>query len=224
MGPGKKGLSPAYMKEAVEASLRRLRIDCIDVYLGHRDDPDTPLEETLGGFVRLIEQGKIRVAGCSNFSAARLKEALDIGKSKGLPRLDVLQPLYSLIERDTFEGELRDLCVRENIGVIGFYALANGFLSGKYRSKGDMAGRTRGVRVEKYMNDRGFHILGALDAVAARRKAKPAQVALAWLLSRPGLTAPIASATSLEQLKELTSAVNLPLDSADLAELDKASA
>ncbi len=224
MGPGKKGLSPVYMKEAVEASLRRLGVDCIDVYLGHRDDPETPLADTLGGFARLIEQGKIRVAGCSNFSAARLKEALDIGKKQGLPRLDVLQPLYNLIERDAFEGDLHALCVREKIGVIGFYALANGFLSGKYRTKADMAGHTRGARVEKYMNDRGFRIVGALDAVAARHRAKPAQVALAWLVGRPGLTAPIASATNLDQLKELTAAVNLTLDTDDLATLDKASA
>ena len=202
MGPGKKGLSPVYMKGAVEASLRRLGIDCIDVYLGHRDDPETPLADTLGGFARLIEQGKIRVAGCSNFSAARLQEALDIGKKQNLPRLDVLQPLYNLFDRDAFEGDLADLCIREKIGVIGFYALANGFLSGKYRSKADMAGRIRGPRVEKYMNDRGFRILAALDAVAARYQAKPAQVALAWLVGRPGLAAPIASATKSARIRE----------------------
>jgi len=224
MGPGKKGLSPAYIAEAAEASLRRLRIDCIDVYLGHRDDPDTPLADTLGAYARLIEQGKVRVVGSSNYSAARLREALDLAANKGLPRLDVAQPLYSLIERDTFEGELRDLCIAENVGVIGFYALANGFLSGKYRSKADMAGRSRGARVEKYMNDRGFRVLAALDAVAARRRAKPAQIALAWLLTRPGLTAPIASATDLGQLRELIAAVDVVLDRDDLAELDKASA
>lgn len=224
MGPGKKGLSPAYIAEAVEASLRRLRIDCIDVYLGHRDDPDTPLADTLGAYARLIEQGKVRVVGSSNYSAARLREALDLSARHGLPRLDVAQPIYSLVERDTFEGELRDLCIAENIGVIGFYALASGFLSGKYRATADMAGRTRGPRVEKYMNERGFRVLAALDAVAARRGAKPAQVALAWLLTRPGLTAPIASATDLGQLRDLIAAVDIVLDRDDLAQLDKASA
>jgi aryl-alcohol dehydrogenase-like predicted oxidoreductase len=224
MGPGKKGLSPAYIKEAAEASLRRLRIDCIDVYLSHRDDPDTPLADTLGAYARLIEQGKIRVAGSSNYTAPRLKEALDLAVKHGLPRLDVTQPLYSLVERDTFEGALQDLCIEENVGVIGFYALASGFLTGKYRSKADMAGQTRGPRVEKYLDDRGFRILAALDAVAARHRAKPGQVALAWLLARPGLTAPIASATTPGQLKELTAAVELKLDRDDVAELDKASA
>jgi len=224
MAPGKVGLSTRYMTEAVEASLRRLKTDYIDLYQSHKDDPDTPVEETLGAFAKLIEQGKVREIGASNFSAARLKQSLDASTAQGLPRYQSLQPLYSLVERKSFEGELESLCLKEKVGVIGYYSLASGFLTGKYRSKADMDGRTRAPRVEKYVNEAGFRVLDALDEVAARHGAKPGQVALAWLIARPSVTAPIASATNLEQLKELTASASIELDAADIDRIDKASA
>jgi len=223
MGPGKVGLSPAYMVEAVEASLRRLKTDYIDLYQSHKDDPDTPVEATLEAYARLIEQGKVREIGASNFTAERLKEALDLSK-KGLPRYQSLQPIYSLVERDTLEGPLEDLCLAENVGVIGFYSLASGFLTGKYRSKDDMAGQIRAPRVEKYLNDKGFGVVAALDEVAEKHGAKPGQVAMAWLMARPSVCAPIASATNLDQLDELVKSVNVTLDAGDIAKLDAASA
>lgn len=224
MGPGKVGLSAAYMMEAVEASLRRLQTDYIDLYQSHRDDPNTPVEETLGAYAKLIEQGKVREIGASNFSAARLKESLDAGTRQGLPRYQSLQPLYSLVERKDFEGELEALCLKEKIGVIGYYSLASGFLTGKYRSKADMEGRTRAPRVEKYVNEAGFRVLDALDAVAEKHTAKPGQIALAWLIARPSVTAPIASATNLGQLAELAAAAEIRLDAEDIDRIDKASA
>ena len=223
MGPGKVGLSPKYMAEAVEASLRRLKTDYIDLYQSHKDDPDTPVEVTLEAYARLIEQGKVREIGASNFSAERLGEALDLSK-KGLPRYQSLQPMYSLVERDALEGALEDLCLAENVGVIGYYSLASGFLTGKYRSKADMAGRTRGPRVEKYLNDKGFGIMAALDDIAEKYGAKPGQVAMAWLMARPSVCAPIASATNLEQLDELLKSVEVVLDADDIARLDAVSA
>ena len=224
MAPGKVGLSPAYMMEAVEASLRRLKTDYIDLYQSHRDDPDTPVAATLEAYARLIEQGKVREIGASNFTAARLKEALDASAAQGLPRYQTLQPLYSLVERASYEGELQDLCVKEDIGVIGYYSLASGFLTGKYRSKKDTEGQARAPRVEKYLNDKGFAVIAALDAVAAKHKAKPGQVALAWLMAQPGVAAPIASATNLDQLKDLIAATRLKLDAEAIAALDAASA
>ena len=224
MGPGKVGLAPAYMMQAVEDSLRRLKTDYIDLYQSHRDDPDTPIEATLEAYARLIEQGKVREIGASNFTADRLKQALDISASQGLPRYQTLQPIYSLVERDTFEGPLQELCVAEEIGVIGFYSLASGFLTGKYRSKADMEGQIRGPRVEKYLNDKGFGIVAALDDVAARHKAKPGQIALAWLMARPAVAAPIASATNLDQLSEMIASVNVTLTQPDIEQLNKASA
>jgi aryl-alcohol dehydrogenase-like predicted oxidoreductase len=223
MAPGKKGLSLAYMQTAVEDSLRRLQTDYIDLYQSHRDDPDTPIEETLSAYADLIKAGKVREIGASNFSAARLAESLKISSEKGLPRYQSLQPLYSLVERAEFEGPLEDLCLAETIGVIGYYSLASGFLTGKYKSRADMEGRTRGPRVEKYLNDYGFGVVKALEEVAARYEAKPGQIALAWLIARPSVTAPIASATNLEQLAELVEAAEIDLDAESIEKIDAAS-
>ena len=223
MAPGKKGLSRAYMMQAVEDSLRRLQTDYIDLYQSHRDDPDTSIEETLSAYADLIKQGKIREIGASNFSAARLGESLKISTEKGLPRYQSLQPQYSLVERAEFEGPLEDLCLAEKVGVIGYYSLASGFLTGKYRSKADMEGRLRGARVEKYLNDYGFGVVKALDDVAKRYNAKPGQIAIAWLIARPSVTAPIASATNLDQLKELMGAAEINLDTAAIQQIDAAS-
>jgi aryl-alcohol dehydrogenase-like predicted oxidoreductase len=223
MAPGKKGLSRAYMQIAVEDSLRRLQTDYIDLYQSHRDDPETPIEETLSAYADLIKQGKVREIGASNFSTERLGESLKISTEKGLPRYQSLQPQYSLVERAEFEGPLEDLCLAEKVGVIGYYSLASGFLTGKYRSRADMEGRTRGPRVEKYLNDYGFRVLKALDEVASRYEAKPGQIALAWLIARPSVTAPIASATNLEQLAELIEAAEIDLDAESIQMIDAAS-
>jgi aryl-alcohol dehydrogenase-like predicted oxidoreductase len=224
VGPGKKGLSRGYMMQAVEASLRRLQTDYIDLYQSHRDDPDTPIEETLSAYAELIKQGKVREIGASNYSAGRLGEALRISSTQGLPRYQSLQPLYSLVERHDFEGELEKLCLREKIGVIPFYSLASGFLTGKYRSAADAEGRARGSRVAKYLNDAGFRVVAALDDVAKRYQATPAQIALAWLIARPSVTAPIASATNLDQLREILRAPEITLDNNAITQIDKASA
>ena len=223
MAPGKKGLSRAYMQSAVEASLRRLQTDYIDLYQSHRDDPETPIEETLSGYADLIKQGKVREIGASNFSADRLAESLKISTDKGLPRYQSLQPHYNLVERTEFEGPLEDLCLAEKIGVIGYYSLASGFLTGKYKSRADTEGRARGGGVEKYMTDHGFGVIKALEEVAARYEAKPGQVALAWLIARPSVTAPIASATNLEQLAELVEAAEIDLDAESIQKIDAAS-
>jgi aryl-alcohol dehydrogenase-like predicted oxidoreductase len=223
MGNGKKGLSPAYMLRAVEDSLRRLQTDYIDLYQSHRDDPDTPMTEVLETYQRLIEQGKVRAIGASNFTAARLAEALETSRKHGLPRYETLQPHYNLAERADFEGDLEPLCRREQIGVINYYSLASGFLTGKYRSNADLAGRERAGGAGKYLNERGLRILAALDDVAARHHATPAQITLAWLIARPAITAPIVSATSPEQWAELASAPQVKLDSQSIAQLDRAS-
>ena len=223
MAVGKKGLSRAYMVQAVEDSLRRLQTDYIDLYQSHRDDPETPIEETLSAYADLIKQGKVREIGASNFSAARLSESLKISTDKGLPRYQSLQPQYSLVERAEFEGPLEDLCLKEKVGVIGYYSIASGFLTGKYRSKSDMEGRTRGPRVEKYLNEYGFGVVAALDDVAKRYNAKPVQIAMAWLIARPSVTAPIASATNLDQLAELLKSAEITLDAAAIAQIDAAS-
>jgi aryl-alcohol dehydrogenase-like predicted oxidoreductase len=223
MAPGKKGLSRKYMMQAVEDSLRRLRTDYIDLYQSHRDDPDTPIEETLSAYADLIKQGKVREIGASNFSAPRLAESLKISTEKSLPRYQSLQPQYSLVERAEFEGPLEDLCLNEKIGVIGYYSIASGFLTGKYRSKADAEGRARGARVEKYLNDYGFGVIAALDDVAKRFNATPVQVAMAWLIARPSVTAPIASATNLDQLAELLKSAELQLDAAAIQQIDAAS-
>lgn len=217
------GLSPKNIQAAADASLQRLRCEQIDLYQAHEDDASVPLAETLGAFSRLIEQGKIRAIGASNYSSARLAEALAVADAHRLPRYQCLQPEYSLIARAEYESELEPLVRREHIGVIGYFALASGFLTGKYRSAADLAKSVRGDRVSRYLDARGLRILAVLDAVAAAQRATPAQVALAWLMARPGLTAPIASATSVEQLQELMAAANLQLTAAEIAALDQAS-
>jgi aryl-alcohol dehydrogenase-like predicted oxidoreductase len=224
MGQGKEGLSARYIEEAAEASLRRLQTDAIDLYLAHWPDMATPIAETLAAFQRLIEKGKIRWCGGSNLNVALLEAALAAAKARGGPRYEVLQPEYNLADRREFEHGLADLCVREEIGVITYFSLAKGFLSGKYRSEADLAKSPRGGGVKAYLNPRGFRILDALEAVAAAHKAQPAEVALAWVMGRPGVTAPIASATSVEQVESLVRATALKLTAADRAALDKASA
>jgi aryl-alcohol dehydrogenase-like predicted oxidoreductase len=224
MGKGKEGLKARYIEEAAEASLRRLQTDVIDLYLAHWPDMATPLDETLGAFQRLIETGKIRWCGGSNLNVALLEGALAAAKARGGPRYEVLQPEYNLADRREFENGLADLCIREEIGVITYFSLAKGFLSGKYRHESHLAQSARGGGVKPYLNPRGFRILDALDKVAAQHKAKPAEVALAWAMARPGVTAPIASATSVEQVASLVRATALALTPADMSELDKASA
>ena len=225
MGDGKEGLSAAYIREAVDASLRRLKCDHIDLYQSHDDDAATPLEETLGAFAELIRVGKVRAIGASNYSAPRLAEALDVADRAGLPRYESLQPRYNLYDRAPFEAELEALCVERGLGVVNFYALAMGFLTGKYRSPADAAKSTRGQRaVDTYLNARGRRILAALDEVAGQHRATPGQVALAWQIARPSITAPIASATSTAQLADLVKAAQLQLGAQDIAALDAASA
>ena len=224
MGPGKKGLSAPYIAEAVEASLKRLQTDFIDLYLSHWPDSETPYEETLGAFQSLVKEGKVRFIGASNLDAEQLRASFDAAKTKSLPRYDVLQPEYNLYDRSGFEGAQSDLCIAEEIGVITYFSLAKGFLSGKYRSEADLGQSPRGGDVKAYLNERGFRILAALDVVAAKRGAKPAEVALAWLIAKPGVTAPIASATSLAQLDNLIKAAALKLDADDMDALDLAGA
>jgi aryl-alcohol dehydrogenase-like predicted oxidoreductase len=223
MAPDRKGLSPAYIARAVEDSLQRLQTDVIDLYFSHEDDPDTPLADTLGAYARLIEQGKVRAIGASNFSAARLAEALETSAREQLPRYECIQPEYNLLERSGYEAEREGLARKENLGVISYYALASGFLTGKYRDSADLEGRARSGGAGKYLNAYGKRVLRALDDAAARHDATPAQVALAWLMARPGLTAPIASATSVAQLQELLGAIKLKLDASDIEALDNAS-
>nr|WP_060987525.1 aldo/keto reductase [uncultured Acidovorax sp.] len=225
MGDGKVGLRPAYIRQAVEASLQRLQTDHIDLYQSHDDDTTVPLADTLGAYADLIRAGKVRAVGASNYSAARLQEALQTSERLGLPRYESLQPLFNLYDRAVFEDALQPLCVQQQVGVINFYALAAGFLTGKYRTAADAAKSARGANTTaKYLNDRGLRILAALDAVAQRYNATPGQVAVAWQMVQPGITAPIASATSVAQLHELVKATQLQLDSDALAQLDAASA
>jgi aryl-alcohol dehydrogenase-like predicted oxidoreductase len=215
MGEHKKGLSPRYIREAVEASLQRLKTEYIDLYQSHEDDPATPLEDTLGAFTDLIREGKIRAIGASNYTAERLAKALAVSKEQGLARFETLQPPYNLYDRD-FEKKLQPLCVEQGIGVISYYSLASGFLTGKYRSAADQSKSVRGRGAGKYLDDRGKKILKALDLVAGKYSTVPATVALAWLMTRPAVTAPIASATTPAQLKALLEAVNLSLDTESL--------
>ena len=215
-----KGLSKAYIRRAVEASLRRLKTDVIDLYQAHTDDAKTPLEETLGTFAELIKEGKVRSIGASNYGAARLGEALAASAAHGPPRYETLQPHYNLLVRDEFDGPLQALCVRDGLGVIPYFSLAAGFLTGKYRTEADFAKSARGPGMKKYLNAHGAAVLAALDTVAVRQGATPAQVALAWLMAQPGITAPIASATSVAQLGELMGAARLRLDPDALRILD----
>jgi aryl-alcohol dehydrogenase-like predicted oxidoreductase len=223
MGQGAKCLRRDYILQAVDDSLRRLQVDAIDLYQSHWDDESTPFEETLDAYARLLEQGKVKAIGASNLSPRRLQQALDVSMRDGLPRYQTLQPLYNLYDRDTFEGPLCELCLREDIGVITYFSLAAGFLTGKYRSEQDYAKSARGPGMKKYLNRRGVRILDALDDVAGRLHAKPVQVALAWVMAQPGVTAAIASATSLPQLAELIGATRLSLDELDMRQLDEAS-
>jgi aryl-alcohol dehydrogenase-like predicted oxidoreductase len=221
----KPDLKAATIRRAVEDSLRRLQTDRIDLYQAHKDDESTPLEETLEAFGKLVQEGKVRVIGASNYSAARLKEALETSARLGLPRYESLQPLYNLYDRAAFESELEPLCREQGLGVVSFYALAAGFLTGKYRKPADAAKSPRGKgTVDKYLNERGLRILKALDTVATRTRSKPGQVAVAWLLARPAVTSPIASVSSLEQLKELEATLRIKVSAEDIALLDQASA
>jgi aryl-alcohol dehydrogenase-like predicted oxidoreductase len=219
-----QGLKRDYIIARVEDSLKRLQTDYIDLYQSHTDDKSTPFEETLGAYGQLIEQGKVRVIGASNHEAPRLAEALKTSAAKKLPRYESLQPLYNLSDRASFEKELEPLCLKEKVGVIPYYALGAGFLTGKYRSEADFGKSPRGASMKSYLNERGLRILKALDDVSARLGAKPAQVALAWLIARPSITAPIASATSLAQLEDLLAGARLELDRDAIKALDTASA
>jgi len=225
MGPDQKGLKPAYVRSAVEASLRRLQTDYIDLYQSHDDDSDTPLEDSLAAFGDLIKAGQVRAIGASNYTAPRFAQALETSAQHGLARYESLQPLYNLYDRAVFEDALQALCLRNGVGVINFYALAAGFLTGKYRRSADAGKSVRGANVTaNYLNPRGHRILGALDTVAQRHDTRPGAVALAWLLARPGVTAPIASATSLGQLNDLVAATRIELVPEDMVALDAASA
>ena len=225
MAPDRKGLSAAHITRSVEDSLRRLQTDHIDVYFSHSDDPTVPLEETLGTYQRLIGAGKIRSIGASNFTAARLAQALEASRKSALPRYEVLQPHYNLYARAEYESELEPLCGKEQIGVVTYFALASGFLTGKYRAAADAAKSARGKGViEKFLNARGLKILAALDDVAKRHRSSPATVALAWQIARPSITAPIASATTVAQLNDLVAATRLHLEASDVEQLNAASA
>jgi aryl-alcohol dehydrogenase-like predicted oxidoreductase len=224
MGNGRKGLKAGYIAQAVEDSLRRLQTDFIDLYQSHRDDLDTPQEETLEAYGKLVKAGKVRAIGASNFTAERLSAALAISAKNGLPRYESLQPEYNLYERAGYEKELEPLCRKEKIGVIGYFGLASGFLTGKYRSEADLTKSQRGEDIRQYLNERGFRILKALDLVATETKATPAQVAVAWLIARPGVTAPIVSATNTEQSHDLIKAMRLELSAAQIEALNAASA
>lgn len=224
MAPDKKGLSKAYMQRAVDASLQRLQTDYIDLYQSHYDDLDTPVQETLEGFDELVKAGKIRFIGASNFSPERLIESLEASATSNYPVYQSLQPEYNLYDRQKYETEYEPIVTKYGLGVISYFSLASGFLTGKYRSEADFAKSQRGQGMKKYLNDRGFRILKALDEVAEQYKATPAQVSLAWLIARPSVTAPIASATSVEQLHDIARAAELTLDQAAIEKLATASA
>jgi aryl-alcohol dehydrogenase-like predicted oxidoreductase len=224
MGQGGRCLRRDYILQAADESLRRLQVESIDLYQSHWDDEKTPFDETLDAYARLIRQGKVKAIGASNLTGARLAEALDVSAREGLPRYDTLQPPYNLYDRETFEGDLRDLCLREDIGVITYFSLAAGFLTGKYRTEADYAKSPRGAGMKKFLNERGLRILDALDDVAARLRSAPASVALAWLMAQPGVDAAIASATSLAQFDALIAATRLSLDEVDMRQLEEASA
>jgi len=223
MGDGKKGLKPAYIERALEDSLRRLQTDYIDLYQAHKDDEETPLEETLAAFDKLVRQGKVRHVGASNYSGARLAEALETSKDNGLVSYVSLQPKYNLVEREEFETELLPVVQEHGLGVLPYYSLGAGFLTGKYRSREDAEGKARGATVAKYLNDWGFRVVQVLDEVAREHHATPARVALAWLMAQPGVTAPIASATSDHHLTDLIEATRLKLDHASLEKLNAVS-
>ena len=222
--PGQKGLQKAWIQQAVENSLRRLNTDYIDLYFAHWPDPETPVAETLSAFHALQQAGKIRATGASNLDAQQLSAALEVARKEGLPAWQVLQPEYNLYHRAAFEGALCDLCISREIGVVTYYSLASGFLTGKYRQQADLAQSQRGSGIGKYLNPRGMRIIDTLEEVAAQHHAKPGEVALAWLMSREGVTAPIASATSVAQVESFARAAQLTLNAAQLARLEIASA
>ena len=222
MGEG-KSLKKNYIFKAVEDSLKRLQTDHIDLYQSHFDDLSTPVEETMDAYAELVKQGKVKAIGASNLSIERLKQSVEYSESKGLPRYETLQPLYNLYDREGFEKELQQYCLQKNIAVINYYSLASGFLTGKYRSENDLSKSARGGGVKKYLNDRGFKILQALDEVAKRYNTKPATISLAWLMAQPAIAAPIASATNTEQLNDLIASTNLKLDKEAIDVLNKAS-
>jgi len=224
MGCGKQGLSAKYIAQAVEASLSRLQTDRIDLYQSHKDDETTPLEETLGAFDRLVKQGKVRYIGASNYSGARLREAIQVSRQNGFAQYQTLQPHYNLVEREGYEQDLAPVVKETGVGVIPYFSLAGGFLTGKYRNEEDVEGKPRAGIAGKYLNDRGMAVLAALDEVAKEKKSTPAAVSLAWLMAQPGITAPIASATSEKQLEDLVAATELKLDPASIEKLSKASA
>lgn len=224
MGDGKKGLAKNYILKEVEDSLTRLQTDHIDLYQSHQDDPVTPLEETLEAYGQLVKQGKVRVIGASNYKVGRLDEAIEISKAKALPQYECLQPHYNLYDREDFEKNLAPYCVENRIGVIPYFSLAAGFLTGKYRTESDFSKSPRGGGMKKYLNDKGFRILKVLDEVAADHDTTPTSVALAWLIAQPGVTAPIASATSLTQFQALADGAKLILDEAFIEKLNEASA
>ncbi len=225
MGSGDEGLSRRWVTAAIENSLRRLQTDYVDVYFAHDDDQSVPLEESLSAFAALIEQGKVRTIGASNHTAPRLREALRTSERLGLPRYEVVQPLYNLVERPAYEAELEPLCAAEDLGVVTFFSLAAGFLTGKYRSEADLGKSPRGERmVKQYVDARGLRAVAALDEVADRLSATPAQVALAWVMARPTVTAAIASASKLDQLVEIAAATELRLDPEAMETLEGASA
>lgn len=221
-GPGEKGLSERWIMQAVERSLERLGIETIDLYFSHWPDPDTGHAETLGAYEKLMKAGKVRAIGASNYDAALLGEALKVAEAEGLPAYQVVQPEYNLYDRAKFEGPLRQLCIDKGIGVVTYFSLASGFLSGKYRNAADLEGRSRGAMVKKYLDERGMRILEALDAVAEARSAKPAEVALAWLIAREGVTAPIASATDVSQVESFAKAAALSLTAEEMDRLTSA--
>jgi aryl-alcohol dehydrogenase-like predicted oxidoreductase len=220
----KKGLEKAYILRTVEESLKRLNTDVIDLYQSHKDDEDTPIDEVLEAYDQLIRQGKVKAIGASNFTAPRLAQALDTAKAKGLPVYQSLQPHYNLVERAGYEAELEPLCRARHVGVIPYYSLASGFLTGKYRSEADFSKSPRGGGVKKYLDARGLRVLAALDAIAKAHNSTPTAVSLAWLIARPGITAPIVSATSVAQLEQVMASASLKLTAADIASLDAASA
>ncbi len=224
MGEGRTGLRPEYVRQAVEASLKRLGVDRIDLYQTHKDDPETPLADTLGALGELIAEGKVRAIGASNYSAERLRAALELAEGGGLPRFECLQPEYNLLERAGYEDELEPVVERFGIGCVPYFSLAAGFLTGKYRSAADVQGRAREKKVGQYANERGFAVVAALEQTAREIGGTPTEVALAWLMARPSVTAPIASATSVEQLEDLIRAVELRLPREAMERLEKASA
>lgn len=223
MGENRKGLRKDYILQAVEDSLQRLQTDCIDLYQSHTDDAETPLDETLAAYDQLIRQGKVRAIGASNYNADRLSQSLEISKQHDFPSYQSLQPEYNLYNRQEFEAELEKVCLENNIGVISYYSLASGFLTGKYRSENDLSKSARGGGIKKYLNERGFRILKALDETAKKYDSTPARISLAWLMARPSVTAPIASATNINQLNDLIESTRLKLDNASIDLLNKAS-